>query len=251
MQRVVAIDIASAQSTYAREKDGWFHVTEERTEMSMVVLDALPGAEGRKVPDVDFVDSVTETSTEVPDRSIGEFDKMRVLKEDGKVFLESKVRTAVAGGEMADFGVRAEIEFTSGDWFDYEAGTPVEFRYTDSGLEHAKRAFGEQLEKVLSPMLRTVLLEDLKAWKAREEITISDADLGRLAYVETEIDFPRFANTVYTYEDDEISYAEKDSARIQAIFGIGVSAEDFKSTAPAARRAKRQTVGLRVSGVRN
>jgi len=219
--------IESDDSAYTREGDGWFHLSSTSSTSSFIMVDVAPGK--GDVPKIDFNDAMTMTDTELPNRAAGDEQKVRLTREGDTVYLEHRVRTSgETPAEAYSMELKDEVEFTYGDWFDFEAGDPVSFRLSEAGLETSQASVKKQFADLFTPMIRGQLLDDLKELKQQQGWSISDSDLGRLAYVETEVDFQSFPNTEYRFTGDKISYSEIRPIKSTVWIGMGLTSENFK-----------------------
>ena len=222
----VLFTVEEAKMSYTREDDGWFHLTENQTELSFAMVQIT---ETDQKDDQIKTSSQSQIDTDIPDRTVGEYDKMRLIREgDGKVFLQTRIRSAIDEVDELDFEMQNEVEFVQGDFFDYEAGKRVLFRLSDRGMETSAEETKIAMERQFTPMLRSLMLNQLKEQSRKEQWKISDDDLGRLAYAETTVELPDQPNTIYACDGKTISFHEDRPAATDIIVYLGITAENFK-----------------------
>lgn len=217
--------VHSDRARYVQDRDGWFHISETRSEQSFAIVDVEPG--DRDGPSVDLDEFHTTTDTDLPDRALGDFDKLRLTRDDGQSFLDARSRATI-DGEVFEFDARFELTFTRGDWFDYEAGNPVSFRLSPEGMETAKDTFKQQIESMLLPIVRADLISGMKGMRDERGGSISDADIGRLAYVETEVMSQDHPDTEYHFDGRAISYTDTEPLELTLWIGMGLTSENFR-----------------------
>lgn len=225
--RLISVEIESSKSGFRfDQEDGWYHqvILEETTAMSVVSIDLG----SRDIPDLSFVDSMRQTDTDIADRELGEFYKVRLVREGDRVLMETRQRFMGEYVKESSLEFKGEVEFVEGDWFEYEAGNEVSVRYTADGLEASNNAFVEQVRVALEPTLRSMFLDELKAYKEKEAWEIADSDLGRIVYTEADAEFQLVANTVYHFDQDLMVYDETKPTRMRVFIWFGFTGEHLK-----------------------
>lgn len=204
----VLITTKSSAGTYDRAADDWFHVSATRSDMTMAMFTVGRKKDGK--PDIAAGRPMSETQTDLPDRSAGEFEKVRLSRDsDGVVYLEMRMRSTVDLPGELNAETRDEVEFVQGDWFEYEAGNKVVFRLSEEGMKTSAASMKKVLEDQFTPMLRGVLLQQLKQQRKEENWKISEADLGRVLYVKTSVEISDdYPNTLHTAKGGRISFDE-------------------------------------------
>ena len=222
--RMISVEIESSKGEFVYDPtEEWYHQTSLEETMAMDVMSIEPGK--KSYPSVKFVDSMRSTDTDIPNRSQGEYYKLRLVREGDRVLMETRQRFNGEFVKESNFEFKGEIEFVKGDWFGYEAGEPVTVRYTPAGLRASNDALVEQLRIAIEPALRELFLEELKDYKQKEGWKIRDSDLGRILYTETDAEFGQVANTVFRFTKDEASYDETLPTQMRVFMWFGFTTE--------------------------
>jgi hypothetical protein len=118
----LSITFTEDESTYTMEDDGYYHESSTRSVMVTQLT-----VDGEVLPEE------TEVDTEVPNRDVGDYERLQLKQVDSQVVIKSESRFKL-GDKPLYFVSEAELEFVDGDWQKYESGGTVVMKYSEKGL---------------------------------------------------------------------------------------------------------------------
>lgn len=191
----IRLTIHSVEETYARGggdwyaagSEKWYELAQTRADLTVAVR-----INGESSPDV------RETETQLPDTAAGDYDQMRLIRDDdGVVYLQTRSRQTQEGQAFV-FDTRDQVEFIHGDWEAYRSDKPATFRLSAEGLKTNEASLRAQFEDQFGVFLEALL-------------AASVPNAGGRVEMDTAITFPSLPNTVYTFDGRAISYTENRS----------------------------------------
>lgn len=92
----------------------------------------------------------TEENLELPNRTNGEYDRLRLEQHDnGSIYLISEGRIKI-GDNYSNIDIKSEISFIEGDWDTFLSGAKIVMRYTEHSLKDLASLMENVFEKELS-----------------------------------------------------------------------------------------------------
>jgi hypothetical protein len=108
-----------------------------------------------------------------PDLSAGEYDRCQLIfGNDGRVFLDTRERAAMVGGDWLEVTGSYELKIVEGTRADYEAGKTIQLAYTPEGLAKRRNALQKSLAVQWMPILKRELSGDATSRDLPENLVV-------------------------------------------------------------------------------
>ena len=191
----ITVTVTEFNALYRIDQSGYYQLGEKRSvSKTQITID------GEVMPTVEEVD------TELPDTSIGEYNRYNVVRRsDGTVYLLEELRDSHEGHPLA-LSFEGEIEFIQGDWDAYLLGRDVTVKYTKVAFEEynkeLKKQFLTQIVAGLEPGVKASLEQRLK------EATGSRNDDAVSLNVTSDLHFTKMVNSEMIMNKQDIRITE-------------------------------------------